>query len=244
MLPPPPPEMAAWRIREQVIEAEFVKQAQFLQRLMTGEGRLLPFLSRQLYSTTGWLPGFAAKSRREQMAILKKIKAGRPGAGIRMAEARKALREAQLPHAQAKARKGLARAQAGAEWTKLTGGTLPGMAQKMFTNPRAVLSASWRSMPLWQKGLFGYMGYVGGRDVLDTPQWVYGQQGFPYKSRLHHLGSEMGSNLALAAGGPLGLVPDLASYFASSAIGGLPGRLTASPPPPLPPGITPEMLRG
>jgi len=244
MLPSPPPELVALRIRQQAADADFVKRAQFLTRLMSSEGKLLPFLGRQLYGVTGWLPGLAAKSRREQAAILKKIRAGAPAARAQVSEAQKALRKAQTPYGQTKAQRALRRAQAGEEWTKLTGGHLPGMIRGLARNPRAVLSSSWRSMPLWQKGLLGYIGYSGARDVMTTPDWVYGQEGFPYKSRLQHAGSELASDLAWAAGGPLGIVPDVIGYFGSSAAGGLPGRLLASPPPPLPPGVTPEMLQG
>jgi len=217
------------------IPRPMMKQADFLQAAMAAKGKFLPWFARSIHGTTGWLPGMARRSAAEQTEILKRIGAGQHGAVKGLQEAEAALAKVRGTPAEARALKALNRAKAELEWATTTGGTIPGMAQAFVREPGKVVSQSWKSMSPVHKGLFGYFGYTGARDVTRTPESEYGRPGSPYKSRLHHFGSELGSNLTWLAGAPLGLVPSIAGFVGGGAVGGLPGRLMARPPAPLPP---------
>jgi hypothetical protein len=216
------------------IPGPMTKQADVFSSLMGAKGKVLPWLARSVHAVTGKLPGIAKRTATEQTALLKRIGAGEHYGARSLQEAESELLKLKGTPAEARARRALNRAKGAVEWAKTTGGTLPGVARGLLRDPKKVISTSWRAMGPLQKGLLGYFGYTGARDIGQTPEWAYGQPGFPYRSRLHHLGSELGSDAAWLAGGPFGLVPDTIGYISGSMAGGLPGRLLARPALPVP----------
>lgn len=213
---------------------QLTKEADLLGSVMQSSGKVAPFLARSLHGLTGWFPGLARLGQAEQAAFLSRIGAGEHGARAAIQEAEKRLVGAQGEWSKWRAQRAVERARAGLDWAKATGGTIPGTVAGAVRDPRKVFTTSWKTMGPGSKALLGYFGYTGGRDILQTPDWVYGQPGFPYKSRLQHVGSELGTNLMWAAGAPLGFVPSVAGLMGGSFLGGLPGRLAARPPAPVP----------
>lgn len=245
--PIPSPQMTKEAVGEQLGE-------RFLQRALASKGKMLPWAVRQLYAFTGWIPGQAKRDPGEAASILKRFEAGPHMADAKVQEARVALekirgrqasspemREAFAPSAR-RAQKKIEQAQAEQRWANLTGGTIPGAAKALVGGKAmSTIGAGWHAMPTWAKGLTGYLGYTGARDVMTTPSWQYGQPGFPYKSRMEHAGKELGANIGFLASGGMPLLPMFAASTAAEHLGGLPGRLSARRPPTVPPEVLAQM---
>jgi hypothetical protein len=210
-----------------------------LQAAVKSKGKVLPWLAKTTYETTGWLPGMKNLSAGQQKEVAKTLRLGRHGVAERTRAAQTALDKAKADGSKFTAwrkQRELNRLKAEGEWQDLTGGTLPGAGKALLSQPGKVLGTGLKSMGPIQKGMMGYFGLSGVRDAMQTPQEAYGQPGFKYKSRLHQLGGTLGESAAWLAAGPLGLGASLLSFPVGGAIGGLPGRVIASPPPPMPPG--------
>jgi hypothetical protein len=195
-------------------------------------GRAARWVARQSYELAGTIPGFGKLNPKEQAAVLSKLRIGEPGKRLLRHEAEQGLRVAQQAAAAGKgspvdvikAEKALRTAKGTEDWAKLTKGHLPGAAEAMMHAPGQTLRAGWETMPRWQKGLFGAMIGKGLYDVAKTPAEEYGQEGMP-KSRLEHLGRELGSGVGWLATGGSSLIPMIAGSSVANAAGGLPGKL-------------------
>lgn len=234
MLPVPRPRLAKQS------QADMLKEAfNALQAVQAAKGKALPWLARQLHTTTGWFPGLKKLAPESQESFLKQIRSGKHLATKEVDEALKEYQKVYGTPKATSARKALERARASEKWVSLTGGTIPGAIKAMAGGKAMpVMRAGWNTLPTWAKGLTGYMGYQSAKDVASTPRWMYGQPGFQYKSRLHHIGSELGSNLGFVATGGLPFAPMMAASYGAEKVLGLPGRILSRKPEP----VSPEVL--
>ena len=200
--------------------------------------RLLRMLVRQTHGLTGHLPvpGFTKLDPVRQRTLMTRLGLGEPAATKQLSVLRR-----ELPRVQAQVRSGalpqpklqklereIQRAQAGQEWNKLTGGTIPGTVQALTSgSAKDVLRTGWQQTGPFGKALMVGLGGKGLYDVANTPEEAYGQPGMP-RSRMSHLGRELGGDLAWLATGGMPAVPMMLGYEGAARLGEMPGNILYS----------------